>query len=269
MARLGTLFNSIVAAAKRHVVAVGVSVGTATTGALGTYIFTHVWTPVQTFISQKASEKECEWQKTSVRDDSQFVILVSPLRKDPDGSHTEKVKSAFHGEEGFRVVPICESVGFDLSGTKDLQTVDTETVNVARDLIKAKHADLLLFGEVREQDKAIKIWAVNESGGCDLQPKATIIEHGDLPGEFTEEQKVNLIRVSLQAIQSACLHQESIDWKQFAKRMNKMGMFLKDFDFSQPKSLFFAGSYIDAVRLLYANGQGEVGSQKAKLLQSL
>ncbi|MDQ6870065.1 MAG: tetratricopeptide repeat protein [Pseudomonadota bacterium] len=134
----------------------------------------------------------------------------------------------------------------------------------AWDLIKARHADLLLFGEVRERDKAVKVWVVNENGGCNLHPKPTIIEHGDLPGDFTDEQKKNLIIVSLKEIQSACLNQSSIVWSDFAKRMNKMEMFLNHFDFSQPKSLYFADSYIEAMGLLYGNGQGDAWFSKGE-----
>src|SRR5262249_48498536 len=161
------------------------------------------------------------------------TILVSPLRGDPDGSHTERVIRAFQAEQGFLVIPTCESLGFDYS--KELQTAEDETLQRAKDLIKAKHADLLLFGEVREQDKATRIWAVNESGVCDLNPKPMEFHLGLLPSEFTEEQKKKLIEVSLGEIQKACLDQSSIVWSDFAKRMNKMEMFLNRFDFSQPK----------------------------------
>jgi tetratricopeptide (TPR) repeat protein len=246
---------------KRHTVWFGAII---TVVGIGTYVTT-LLTPAGTFLSEKAAQIACEYQQKPIANESEFTILVSPLRGDPDGSHTEKVKSAFHGEKGFRVVPICESVGFDYSSSKDVQTVDAETVTVARDLIKKNHADLLLFGEVSEQDKAIKIWAVNESGGCDLQPKPTIIEHGNLSGEFTAEQKDTLIRVSLKEIQSACLNQSSIIWPDFAKRMNKMEMFLKYFDFTQAKGLYFASSYIEAMRLLYSNGQGDAWFSKGEM----
>jgi hypothetical protein len=94
---------------------------------------------------------------------------------------------AFLGERGFLVVPICESLNFDFSA--DLQTATDNALQRARDLIKAKHADLLLFGDVRERDKAVTIYAMNEHGGCDLRPKPTLIEHGDLPDAFNTEEK--------------------------------------------------------------------------------
>jgi len=132
------------------------------------YVTTNLMTPVQTFLSEKTAEKACQYRQTPVSDESQFLILVSSLRYDADGSHTEKVMSAFHGQKGFLVLPICEHVEIDYS--KGMPEADLETQRRATDLIKARHADLLLYGEVREQDKAVKVWAVNENGGCD--PKA-------------------------------------------------------------------------------------------------
>jgi len=110
-------------------------------------------TPVQTFLSEKTAEKACQYRQTPVSDESQFIILVSSLRYDADGSHTEKVMSAFHGQKGFLVLPICEHVEIDYS--KGMPEADLETQRRATDLIKARHADLLLYGEVRERDKAV------------------------------------------------------------------------------------------------------------------
>jgi hypothetical protein len=132
------------------------------------------------------------------------------------------------------------------------------------DFIKARHADLLLFGEFSDQDKAVIIYAVNEHGGCDFRPKSTKLDYGVDQEDFTAKEKEKLIEVSLQEIQSACLNQSSIDWPLFAKRMAKMDMFLKHYDFSQPKTLYFAGRYIDAMRLLYQNGQGEIWFSKGE-----
>src|ERR1700730_18415311 len=165
--------------------------------AVATFVTTTLFAPVQTFLAKKTAEKACQYQQTLVSDESQFIILISPLKDDPDGSQTKYVKSAFHGERGFLVVPICESVGFDYSKASGLKSAEDETLQLAKDLIKARHADLLLFGEVGDRDKAVKIWAVNQSGGCDLHPKPTIIEHGDLPGDFTDAKKKNIIIVSL------------------------------------------------------------------------
>jgi tetratricopeptide (TPR) repeat protein len=203
-----------------------------------------------------------EYRQKEISDDAQFKFLVSPLAHDPDRFYTEKVQRAFLGEEGFLAVPICKSFNFDFSTNS--QSAWEEMKQRATELINAKHADLLLFGYVSEPGKAVVIYAVNEHGGYDRQPKPTEIKLGVLGSEFTEEEKEKLIEVSLEAIQSACLNQSSIDWPLFAKRMKKMEMFLNQFDFSQPKYLYFASSYIEAMRLLYYNGQNDVWFSKGE-----
>jgi hypothetical protein len=210
----------------------------------------------ETSISEQVGDLSCRYRQKPIANESQFTILVSPLAHDPDRSHTERVMRAFLGEKGFLVVPICESLNFDFS--TDLQTPTDEALQRARELIKAKHADLLLFGDVRDRDKAVMIYAMNEHGGCDLRPKPTIIEHGDLPDDFNAEEKENLIAVSLQEIQSACLNQSSIDWPLFAKRITKMETYLKEFPLYHDKYSGVAWNYIDATRFLYSNGQGDV-----------
>lgn len=69
-------------------------------------------TPVKTFLFDKAAELSCQYRHKPISEESQFTILVSPLAHDPDESHTERVMRAFLGEEGFCVIPICESLNF-------------------------------------------------------------------------------------------------------------------------------------------------------------
>jgi tetratricopeptide (TPR) repeat protein len=204
--------------------------------AVGTYATTNLLTPMQTFLSEKTAEISCRYRQRPISNESQFTILVSPLAHDPDRSHTERVMRAFLGEKGFLVVPICESLNFDYS--VDVQTGTDEALQRAREMIRVKHADLLLFGDVRDRDKAVMIYAMNEHGGCDLRPKPTIIEHGDLPDDFNAAEKENLIAVSLREIGSACLN-------------------LTTFPSSHAKYIYLAKSYVKATRLLYSNGQGE------------
>ena len=116
---------------------------------------------------------------------------------------------ALLSEEGFLVVPICESLNFDL--LTDTQSDRADTLQRAKSLINENQADLLLFGEVSEQGKAVLIYAVNEHGGCDLHPKPTEIKQGVLGSDFTAEEKEKLIEVSLKEIAAGCLNQASID----------------------------------------------------------
>jgi hypothetical protein len=179
----------------------------------------------ETAISEKAAELSCRYRQKPIANESQFTILISPLANDPDGSYTEKLHRAFLSEPGFQAVGICQSLRFDFSPGKDNHTTKNEIIQRGTDLIKVNHADLLLFGEASKEDKAVLIYAMNEHGGCD-DPKPTKIELS-LPDDFTAKEKEKLVAVSLQEIQSACSISLSMDWLLFAKRMNKMEMFLK------------------------------------------
>jgi tetratricopeptide (TPR) repeat protein len=237
-------------------------IGGILTAGLATFVTTNLLTPVQTFLAEKTAEKACQYRQKPITSGSQFLILVSPLDEDPDGSHTKKVMRALIDEKGFNVVRICDPLNFNLSTAS--QTATDDVLKQASDLIKERHADLILFGYVSEQGKAIVIYAYNEHGGCDRHPKPMKIEQGVLSDDFTAEEKEKLIEVSLKEIQSACLNQSSMDWPQFAIRMAKMETFLNHFDFSQAKALNFAGSYIQAMRLLYENGQGDAWFSKGE-----
>ena len=173
-------------------------------------------TPVQTFLSEKTAEKACQYRQKPVANESQFTILVSPLAHDPDKLHTEKIMQALLSEEGFLAILLCEPFNVDL--LTDTQSARDDMRKRAKALITEKQADLLLFGNVSEQGKAVLIYAVNEHGGCDLHPNPTEIKQGVLGSDFTAEEKEKLIEVSLEQIQSACLNQSSRDWPLFCKK---------------------------------------------------
>ena len=83
--------------------------------------FSKLSEPIAGFISTKACELVHARHQLNQR---QFVILLSPLSGDKDGSQTSRVMNAFHGE-GFNVAPICEQLRFDT--TKDLQSAEEDT----------------------------------------------------------------------------------------------------------------------------------------------
>jgi hypothetical protein len=84
-------------------------------GTVATGLITDSFTPVKTFLSDKAAELSCQFRQKPSSNESQFTILVSPLAHDPDRSNTERVMRAFLHETGFIAVPICESLNIDYS----------------------------------------------------------------------------------------------------------------------------------------------------------
>jgi hypothetical protein len=128
MATLGKFYNFAIAAVKRHVTSGG------------------------TILSEKVAETACQYRQQPITNDSQFVVLVSRLTRDPDRSHTDRVMQAFQNEQGIQAIPICESLSLDYS--MDSQILAAAAKQRAEELIKANHADLLLFGDVSERNKA-------------------------------------------------------------------------------------------------------------------
>jgi hypothetical protein len=172
MSAASNLYNFCRAALKRPVTWLLGVIGTVATG-----YATKLFTPVETYLSEKVSPLYCEFLQHGQKplsDESQFKILVSRLTHDPWLSHRERVIEAFQGSKGFHVIPICESFNFDYA--TELRASEDETLKRAWEAIKARNADLLLFGKVSEQDKTVVIYAVNEHGGCDLHPKPTEIK---------------------------------------------------------------------------------------------
>jgi tetratricopeptide (TPR) repeat protein len=235
-------------------------VGTVAAGYV-TATFTEMTKPLSRYLSEKA----CELRRASfVSDESRFTILVSPLGDDDsNGSHTRRLLGAFHGERGFRPVLICTTLGFDLAG--DLQEAEEETVKRGADLIVRNRADLLIFGSVLDPQKSIRIWAINEHGGCELRPKPIVLRDGILPDEFNNETRMKIIAATLREIASACQGEQYVDWDVFERRMQKFSTFIERSTVGlHPEQLAeLAASYSNAMLLLYAHDRGEAWYDKA------
>jgi len=262
MATLGKFYDFAIAAVKRHWAWLVGVIGTVAAAAV-TAFATNLFTPVGAYLSEKVSPYYCEYRQHGqkpISDETQFNILVSRLTGDPWLSRRDSVMRTFQNE--FHLTPICDLFKLDYSMDSQARTSDLR--KRAMEVIKARNADLLLFGEVTDEDTVV-IYAVNDHGYCDLPSKPTYVKHGFLQGETTAEEKINLIRASLEEIDSTCLKQSSYDdWGFFAQRMKKMETFLSHFESSHPAYLYIASSYLEAMRLLYGNGQGDVWFSKGE-----
>ena len=110
---------------------------------------------------------------------SQMALgFFSRLTGDPWLSRRDSIMRTFQDE--FHLTPICDSFNLDYSMDSQARTSDLR--KRAMEVIKARNADLLLFGEVTDEDTVV-IWAVNDHGYCDLRPKPTYVKHGFLQGE--------------------------------------------------------------------------------------
>jgi tetratricopeptide (TPR) repeat protein len=216
--------------------------------------FTDALGPVTTAISQTV----CEFRRSKgPEDDGRFKVLVSPFSGDSGGKWTALVINAFRAEIGFRTIPICDHLTFD--PLSEVEIANEKAKKRGAELIKTEHADLLLFGELTISDNSLYIWAINELGGCDVRPKPVVFKAGALPREFDEEVRIKLISVSLQEIMAACLHPESINWREFTRRVTKIGSLIEQSESNFPKRelMNLLDRYFDAIYLLYDHDHGE------------
>jgi tetratricopeptide (TPR) repeat protein len=199
--------------------------------ASATAYFTPIIQDIAQPILSTVSEKICHLRRSPIQpEESKFTILVSPLSGDVSQKHTGQVFRAFLPEQGFRVFVICESLSFNdlnlFGPPKDQTVIARETIAKGEMIIKKNLADLLLFGIV--EDQSLRIWAINEHGGCDLDPKSFTISKGIDPNELDINTKIKLIAKSLSEIAAGCQNPESIDWALFEKRIKKIETFIRD-----------------------------------------
>jgi tetratricopeptide (TPR) repeat protein len=206
-------------------------------------------------VSDQVEAFACDLRADPKPDESQFLVLISPLAHDPDRSHTNAVLRAYINEKAIVASPMCNTIAFDYS--QDSRNVASGALKQAQSIIKAKHADLLLFGEVKERDNAISLYAVNETGGCDLKPKPIVLQYGDIPGNFNAKSKLDLLAASIAEIQHVCRNQWQVDWSAFGKRVTKLKKIVDDFPAQSAGYVDVATAYIDASRLLYEHDKAD------------
>jgi tetratricopeptide (TPR) repeat protein len=219
--------------------------------------------PLQNYVS----ELSCEWRKASLApDEPKFTILVARLYKDDaEGTHTRRVFETFQGERGFRPVLLCDTLRFDFRPGEEIKQAEEATIKRGQDLIVQHKADLVIFGEVLVANNSIRIFAINEHGGCDTRPKPIVLREGVLPDEFDQATRIRVIGVTLREIASACDSEEYVDWDLFEPRIQKMGPFIERSAAALTPEQYTeaASSYVEAMMLLYRNDRGDHWYDKA------
>jgi tetratricopeptide (TPR) repeat protein len=236
-------------------------------GTIATAYVTTTLTDLTKPLPQYVSQLACSWRGSKApSDEPKFTVLVSRLyRDDADDSQTRRVLEAFQGERGFRPVLLCDTLKFDFKAGEDLQKAEDAAINRGQHLIVEHSADLLIFGEVLLANNAIRVFAINEHGGCDTRPKPVVLQNGLLPDEFDRDTKMQLIGVTLREIASACDGEEYLDWDLFEKRIQKMGAFIERSagGLTPEQYTEAASSYAEAMTLLYRNDRGDHWYAKA------
>jgi tetratricopeptide (TPR) repeat protein len=236
-------------------------------GTVATGYFTATLNDLTKPLHGYVSELSCNWRKSSLAsDEPKFTILVTRLYKDDaEESHTRRLFQTFQGERGFRPVLLCDTLRFDFRAGEEIKQAEEATIKRGQDLIVGHKADLLIFGEVVLANNSMRIFAINEHGGCDTRPKPIILRDGVLPDEFDRDTKMKVLGVTLREIASACDSEEYVDWDLFEKRIQKMGPFIERSaaGLSAEQYTEAAASYAEAMMLLYRNDRGDHWYAKA------
>jgi hypothetical protein len=164
-------------------------------GTVATGYFTATLNDLTKPLHGYVSELSCNWRKSSLAaDEPKFTILVTRLYKDDtEDSHTRRLFQTFQGERGFRPVLLCDTLRFDFRAGEEIKQAEEATIKRGQDLIVEHKADLLIFGEVVLANNSIRVFGINEHGGCDTRPKPIVLRDGVLPDEFDRDTKMKVL----------------------------------------------------------------------------
>ena len=210
-----------------------------------------------------AEEWRCQHRKASKLSDGKFTILISRLQGDSDRSQTEEVTAALVGQGGVQLVPVCQSLQIDAEG--EYVTGLIAAIEQGQGILKERHADLILFGKVSAIDGSVRIWAVNEHGGCENSLQPVVLKRGVLPGQFESGTKAKLYGAVLKEIAAACRHKDDMNWDAFKKQMKKLTALVSEFtlELPQEEQLELSTSYYNGLNLLYNHDGDEAWFEDA------
>jgi hypothetical protein len=128
---------------------------------------------------------------------TQFTILISNLAGDPDGQQTNLVRDAFLNERGLDVRRTCRVVALDIAG-RSLASAEAMAADEDRKLLTNWNADLLIWGEVIEQNKELHLWFLSREEGTTLRALAySLTEKITLPLDFKRDFADQLESIAL------------------------------------------------------------------------
>jgi len=179
------------------------------------------------------------------------------LQGDSNRTQTEEIIAALVGRGGVQLLPVCQSLRIDAEG--EYVTALIATIEQGQGILKEWHADLILFGKVSAIDGSVRIWAVNEHGGCDNSLQPVVLKRGAQPGTFESGTKAKLYGAVLKEIAAACRHKDDMNWDVFKKQMRKLTALVSEsiLELPEDEQMELSISYYNGLNLLY-NHDGDV-----------
>ena len=129
-----------------------------------------------------------------------FTILISNLGGDTDGQQTKLVRDVFLGQRGLDVRRTCHVVALDGSGGS-ITEEEAQATKQGHALLDDWNADLLIWGEVRQENSELSLWFLSRERGSTLgRPPYSVSENLTLPVDFREDLAAQLEAVAFAQI---------------------------------------------------------------------
>lgn len=125
---------------------------------------------------------------------SRFAILISDLAYDPEGRQTGHIAAALRGQPGIEVLRTCRVLQIDPYGLQS--EAEAETLDQGREWLEERNADVLIWGEVVEANRTLRLWFLRQEGKLP-QPRPYGLERTELPIDFHQELSTQLVAVAL------------------------------------------------------------------------
>jgi hypothetical protein len=115
-----------------------------------------------------------------------FLILVAQLDgDDPKGTHTRAVARAFQGQQGIERTQTRRILRLADTG----EAAESRAIAIGRRWLVKRKADLLIWGEVLQNEKFLNLWFTSKDATSDFQQSRFGLEANLLDGNFTELQE--------------------------------------------------------------------------------
>lgn len=131
-----------------------------------------------------------------------FTILIADLNSDDDNlSQTRHVEAALRAQEGVEVVLVGPGPTPFESGSRAGHQIRTE--RQGRALLAHHNGDLLIWGEVAEENKRLRLRFLARTEGIGGTHRSYQLEAAELPKNFGEDFHAQLIALTLASLAPA------------------------------------------------------------------
>ena len=128
-----------------------------------------------------------------------FTILICDLDcDDKERTQTRHVAAAFRGQRGISVARLNRTLRIDSYAPHD--EAEPEAEAKGRQWIRENRGDVLIWGEVAEANKTLRLWLLPREGDGTLDSSAYSLEKTELPMNFHADIAAQLVAIALASV---------------------------------------------------------------------